>query len=262
FLAAAGMLPFLGTEALLGTKRLASRADRPPTGADLPPWVMGLQTRGGRFRFDPEGLWIEPGRTLRWLNMGDFHTATSYHPDNADLIGGDLPRRVPEGAESWHSGMLGLDVGSRFEHRFRVAGVDDYSCQPHYGFGMVGRVVVGEAGDGPGTRPLEGVPDAAHESMPSVERIMSPEGRAFEWASRLNGVLWILAEGESAADAAAAVREGVAADAELARHLGAERSGRFGEAVAAFAEGAAAGMDYEEMIVRADRAKDLLRSDD
>ena len=65
----------------------------------LPPRVVGLRTSGGNFRFDPVGLRIEPGTNLTWLNMGDFHTATAFHPDNGHLLGGDVPLRIPKGAE-------------------------------------------------------------------------------------------------------------------------------------------------------------------
>ena len=110
--------------------------------ASLPPRVVGLRTSGGNFRFDPVGLRIEPGTNMIWLNMGDFHTATAFHPDNGHLLGGDVPLRIPDGAAPWHSGMLGLTDGTQFEHTFAAEGVYDYFCQPHYGFGMVGRIIV------------------------------------------------------------------------------------------------------------------------
>lgn len=39
-----------------------------------------------------------------------------------------------------------------FERVFAVPGVYDYFCKPHELAGMAGRIVVGEPGDGPGTR--------------------------------------------------------------------------------------------------------------
>lgn len=259
FLAAAGAIPLLGSRTLLRTLPGEEGPGRAASPARLPPRAVGLRTRGGNFRFDPEGLRIEPGETLRWLNMGDFHTTTAFHPDHADLVGGDLPLRIPEDADPWHSGMLGLTAGSRFEHTFQVSGVHDYLCQPHYNFGMVGRVVVGEPRSGPGTLPLDGLPEAARENMPSVERILGPEGRAFEWASRLNGVLFRLSEEGEATGAAEAVREGVAGDDVLDRHLGADRSERFLQAVDSFAEGVESDVGYEALVGRADRAKQVLR---
>ncbi|NIP58217.1 MAG: hypothetical protein GWM92_06395, partial [Gemmatimonadetes bacterium] len=181
----------LGAALLAGDRRPGAARQR--ASAALPPRVVGLRTMGGDFRFDPPGLRLEPGADLIWLNMGDFHTASAFHPENARLLGGDVPLRIPEGAESWHSGMLGLTAGTEFEHTFRVAGVYDYFCQPHYGFGMVGRLIVGEPRGGPGTRPMEGVPQAVRDAMPDADEIMGPRGRGWEWASRINGTLWLRA---------------------------------------------------------------------
>lgn len=257
FLAAAATFPLAARSALRkpGSPGMSGGDAARPA---LPPRVVGLKTEGGNFRFDPEGLRIEPGETLRWLNMGDFHTTTAFHPEYAGLVQGDLPLRIPEDAEPWHSGMLGLDAGTRFEHRFRTPGVHDYFCQPHYSFGMVGRVIVGEPGTGPATRPLVGLPEAARAHMPAVERIMGPEGRAFEWASRLNGVLYRILDGESAAAGAVAVRDAVAQDGALAREYGSEKAGEFAEGVAAFARDVESGVGYEELLARADAVKRVL----
>ncbi len=99
-----------------------------------------------------------------------------------------MPLRIPEGGESWHSGMLGLTAGTRFEHRFQVEGVYDYFCQPHYHFGMVGRIVVGGARGGPAIRrPLAELPESSQRQMPPVETVTEEAGRTFEWTARLNG---------------------------------------------------------------------------
>lgn len=63
---------------------------------------------------------------------------------------------------------------------FSVTGVYDYFCKPHEMAGMVGRIVVGEPGDGPGTKPFgyapeqhwKAVPEAARKALPSVAEIM------------------------------------------------------------------------------------------
>ena len=70
--------------------------------------------------------------------------------------------------------------GATFEHLFTVQGVYDYFCKPHEMAGMVGRVVVGEPGDGPGTKPFgyapnehwKAVPDVARKAFPPVAEIM------------------------------------------------------------------------------------------
>ena len=190
--------------------------------------------------------------------MGDFHTTTAFHPTNSELVGGELPLRIPEGAEPWHSGMLGLDAGTQYERRFAIEGVYDYLCQPHYGFGMVGRLVVGQRGPAV-THALSDLPESAREHMPPVEMIVGPPGRTFEWASRINGVLLLLANGQPAATAAQAVAHGAGADEQLSAVLrGASSERAFTEALDAFREGVAGDVGYEALVALADAAKDIL----
>ena len=228
---------------------------------DLPPRVIGLRTMGGDFRFDPVGLRLEPGDAVTWLNMGDFHTASAFHPDNDDLLGGSVPLRIPERAESFHSGMLGITGGTEFTYRPTVEGVYDYFCQPHYSFGMVGRVIVGAPGNGPAvTRPLSELNEPSRETMPAVERIMGPRGRAFEWASRLNGLLYLRASGEDGRPAAAPLERRVEADDELASLLeGAGQAPAFRRALRTFLEAYTGDAGYERLSALADDAKAPLR---
>ena len=226
--------------------------------ASLPPRVVGLRTSGGNFRFDPVGLRIEPGTSVIWLNMGDFHTATAFHPDNSHLQGGGVPLRIPDEAELWHSGMLGLTDGTQFEHAFAVEGVYDYFCQPHYGFGMVGRIIV-NAPPGrslPVARPLSELPEIARKQMPAVETIMGPAGRSFEWAARLNGVLYLIANGMEAEPAAQRAMEEMEAD-ETLRDL-VEAAGEQHVLAAAadrFLEGVVRAGDYDDLVARSDAVK-------
>lgn len=133
--------------------------------------------RGTSVWFDPIGLLIEPGQTVRWVNESNVHTSTAYHPANDRHA-----LRIPEAAEPWDSGYL-VEPGDRFEVTLTVPGVYDYFCAPHEAAGMVGRIVVGEPG-GPGTLPFdyfEGdpardwrpVPKAAQAAFPTIELIMS-----------------------------------------------------------------------------------------
>ena len=138
---------------------------------------MRASARGEEVWFDPIGLWIAPGRTIRWVLHNDVHTTTAYHPqnDNHSL-------RIPESAQPWNSGFL-MTLGTHFDVTFTVEGVYDYYCLPHEQAGMVGRIVVGRPG-GPGTLPFDyfkgrsgtsawkPVPDAARKAFPSVETIM------------------------------------------------------------------------------------------
>jgi plastocyanin len=79
---------------------------------------------GAHVMFDPVGVLVEPGATIRWLLEANVHTATAYYPDN------DRPLRIPEGAAPWDSGYL-VDPGAAFEVTLTVEGVYDYFCQPH-----------------------------------------------------------------------------------------------------------------------------------
>ena len=62
----------------------------------------------------------------------------------------------------------------------RVEGVYDYFCQPHEAAGMIGRIVVGAPGKGPGTQPFgyasgkgwKPVPAAAQKQFPAIDEIM------------------------------------------------------------------------------------------
>ena len=238
--------------------RTAGRPTAAGDGTDgLPPRAVGLRSLGGDFAFDPPGLALEPNSTLTWLNMGDFHTATAFHPANGKLLSGDVPLRIPEDAEPWHSGMLGLTGGTEYSHTFGVPGVYDYFCQPHYSFGMVGRVVVPPAdGPPPRARPASELNEASREELPAVEAILGAAGRAFEWSARINGVLLLRAHGEEAGPPASRLAEAMAHDEELGGLL--EREGQAARALSAlegFVEAVQAGAGYESLLAGADEAK-------
>ena len=133
---------------------------------------------GAEVYFDPVGVRIQPGDTVRWIQVNGYHSVTAYHPVNS---GREL--RIPERAEPWDSGMLLAEYpakGSTFEHTFTVPGVYDYLCIPHEAAGMVGRIIVGEPAAGPGTRPFgyapdrhwKPVPTAAQHAFPAIALIM------------------------------------------------------------------------------------------
>ena len=93
---------------------------------------------GSHVWFDPIGLHVQPGQTVRWTNRdpGNSHTVTSYHPDIFER-----PLRIPAGAKPWNSDYL--LPNESFSQTFTVEGVYDYYCVPHEHAGMVGRIVVG-----------------------------------------------------------------------------------------------------------------------
>ena len=131
-----------------------------------------MQTPAGKTYFDPAGVHIAPGDTVRWVQIGGFHSVTAYHPsnDNHEL-------RIPVSAQPWDSDVLLANYpkrGATFEHVFTVPGVYDYFCKPHEMAGMVGRIVVGDAGDGPGTKPFNYAPGEHWKSVPEIARNAFP----------------------------------------------------------------------------------------
>jgi plastocyanin len=140
---------------------------------------MRSDARGEHVWFDPVGILVEPGSTVRWVmaSPGNPHTTTAYHPRNANHS-----LRIPEDAAPWDSGFL-VNPGDHFEVTLTAEGVYDYFCLPHEEAGMVGRIVVGRPrGPGalafdyfvgrPGTRDWRPVPPAAQNGFPGVETIM------------------------------------------------------------------------------------------
>ncbi len=190
--------------------------------------------------------------------MYQLRLHTAFHPDYGHLLGGDVPLRIPDGAEPWHTGMLGLTDGTQFEHTFAVEGVHDYFCQPHYGFGMVGRIIVIARRNAPPpvARPLSDLPESAQKQMPAVETIMGPAGRSFEWAARLNGVLYLVANGMEAGPAARRAVEEMEADKtlrELIHAAGTRHS--LAAATDRFLESVVNAGDYEDLVARSDAVK-------
>jgi plastocyanin len=128
---------------------------------------INLVTEGQEFYFDPVGLLVEAGTTIRFINQSGQHTATAYCEDNGK------PRRIPEGAECWDSGMM-VEEGAVFEVTLTEEGVYDYFCLPHEALGMVGRIIVGSPDASPAADPSELFP-AVQEALPPVEDIMAAE---------------------------------------------------------------------------------------
>ena len=128
---------------------------------------------GAHVGYDPVGLRIQPGETVRWLNAdaGNAHTATAYHPANFDR-----PRRIPAAAAPWDSDYLLPDES--FAVTLTAEGVYDYYCVPHEHAGMVGRIIVGQPDRSPAADPSgqaaggEPIPEIALRAFPSVAEIM------------------------------------------------------------------------------------------
>lgn len=144
---------------------------RPPSSVTVRMWS---DARGAVVGFDPVGLLVTPGTTVRWVLDGGAHSTTAYHPAN-----GGRALRMPLAAVPWDSGVL-VDPGAEFAVTLRVPGVYDYLCLPHEAAGMAGRIVVAAASAAPttafpdpaahGWRPP---PEAVLRTLPPVERILA-----------------------------------------------------------------------------------------
>lgn len=134
FLVGAGLLPLL---ACLGSWRTVR-------GGTPGPVLVAMRgtPRGERVWFEPQGLWIPLGQTVRFVNedKANVHSATAFHPD---LHGRE--RRIPRAASPWTSELL--LPGEHYDVTLEAVGVHDYYCLPHLAHGMVGRIVVGTPED-------------------------------------------------------------------------------------------------------------------
>lgn len=101
--------------------------------------------------FEPIGLAVEPGTTVRFELESGSHSATAYED------------RIPDGADAFDSGTISA---GGFEHTFEESGTYDYYCIPHQSMGMVGRIVVGGPGGPAEERPIP------HGEVPDSETIL------------------------------------------------------------------------------------------
>lgn len=129
---------------------------------------------GSHVWFQPRGLLIERGQTVKWLNtdVGNVHTTTAYHPSNQGK-----PLRIPADATGWNSGYL--LPGESYSHTFDEPGVYDYFCMPHEPAGMVGRIIVQAPEQGAQNARLTSdklLPPEAVAQFVSIQQIMK-EGR-------------------------------------------------------------------------------------
>ena len=169
FLKAGGMV-------LAGFELLPYRVLRLPNTVEV--IEMRSDIAGSHVWFDPIGLYIDPGTTVRWIVRQNVHTATAYHPRNDHHS-----LRIPERAVPWDSGFL-VHPSDHFDVTLTAPGVYDYFCAPHEAAGMVGRIVVGKSVrlgaqpfdywvGRPGTDGWRHVPDAARKNFLSVARIIA-----------------------------------------------------------------------------------------
>jgi plastocyanin len=108
---------------------------------------MRSDPEGSHVGFDPVGILIQPGQTVRWTCDANVHTTAACHPaNNLHSL------RILTAAQPWASDFL--LPGQSLAVVLSVEGVYDYFCAPHEQAGMVGRIVVGRPA-GPGTLPFD-----------------------------------------------------------------------------------------------------------
>ena len=100
---------------------------------------------GTQFYFEPVGLHIEPGDTVRFVGITPHHTVTAYHAQHGKS------HRVPDGVGPFSSPVV--PAGETWEYTFDTPGTYDLWCGPHEVWGMAMRIVVGEPG-GPAEEPV------------------------------------------------------------------------------------------------------------
>ena len=135
--------------------------------------VNTLSKSGAKY-FDPVGLYVEPGDTVKFVLESGRHSATSYTPDSTGYGG---PRLIPKGAKPWNSGVL-EEAGAAFTHTFRTRGTYLYYCIPHRSLGMVGKIVCGEPG-GPGEKQSVPTADEPQGVMPPSDQIVKK--KTLDW---------------------------------------------------------------------------------
>lgn len=137
-----------------------TRGSEPPVEADH---TIGLELRPvqGReipeFFFDPVGLQVDVGDTVRFQLNSPHHNVNAYHP------GIGYNQRVPDDVPPFSSPIL--TPGDYWLYTFDREGVYDYMCAPHEIFGMVGRIVCGSA-TGPGANPVGEAPGGQRTRPP------------------------------------------------------------------------------------------------
>lgn len=93
---------------------------------------------GTEFYFEPVGLHIQPGDTVRFLGVTPHHNVVAYHGQHGK------EHRVPEGVPPFSSPIV--PVTDSWEYTFDISGTYDVWCGPHEAWGMAMRLVVGEPG--------------------------------------------------------------------------------------------------------------------
>jgi len=110
---------------------------------------------GFEFYFDPVGVRVEPDEVVQFTVESGEHTVTALH-EKFSIPERQIPTRVPDESPGFTSPpVLG---GESWVYQFPTEGVYDVLCLPHFGFGMVARIVVAasDTDEGSFEAPTEG----------------------------------------------------------------------------------------------------------
>jgi plastocyanin len=150
-----------------------------PAAARVPDAVVrvSLAFPRGQYYFDPVGVWVPKGGTVRWQfpfsgGVGALMgvSVTAFHPDNENH-----ELRIPEAALPFNSGSMNrhADGFISFEQRFDVEGTYDYFSLTHEVLGMVGRLVVGRPGGPAEKAPGYGARDGRAPMYPASATLLN-----------------------------------------------------------------------------------------
>jgi plastocyanin len=103
--------------------------------ADIP------TVRFGPTNYEPEGITIQAGQTVRFVNSSDFiHTVTDLPRPTQKDTGSARGDELPAGAQSFDSGEI--QPQQTWEHKFTTKGTYRFHCRLHEMERMSGTVIV------------------------------------------------------------------------------------------------------------------------
>lgn len=126
-------------------------------------YIAGETPKGDVQQFFPAQLRINLGDTVNWQSVTvTGHTVTfGPFPEGVPRPGNPAVDEVRKPADTytgsgyWNSGVIGVDwqAGHEFQMTFGAPGTYVYYCIPHIDQGMVGQIIVSDAGAGPTPKP-------------------------------------------------------------------------------------------------------------
>jgi len=97
--------------------------------------------RFGQADYRPDGITIQSGQKVRFINTSDFtHTVTDRPLPAQKRTGSDLGDQLPRGAQSFDSGDIFPQQS--WEHKFTTRGTYRFHCREHEPDRMTGVVEV------------------------------------------------------------------------------------------------------------------------